>query len=153
MKRILNWEDRLIDYIELNRYRTFSYGLFDCVHLVVGATLAMTGESLSNGRLKPYKGHRGAITALKAQAKKLGMDAPDDFNDLLYAVIDATFTTSGLIKIEKPYISRGDLVFIKESELSLGVCVGQSIAAPGKDGLKFLPTSAAIEGYMIPWVE
>lgn len=79
MKRLPDWERRLVEYEESIRDRPFRWGAHDCASATVGAVEAITGEVLAYllpaKRLRPFLTKAGALGAVaRSKALRLGLD-------------------------------------------------------------------------------
>lgn len=79
MKRLPDWERRLVEYEEAIRDRPFRWGRHDCASATVGMLEAITGESLSyllpDPRLRLHLSRAGSLVSLAVRrAMQLGLD-------------------------------------------------------------------------------
>ncbi len=130
LDRLVDWEQRLFQLIDSRRRHPFAWGKQDCCLFAADAVLQMTGVDLAAS----YRGrYHNAATALKLGA--------------VAELIDKT----GLPRMRNVNLARrGDMMLLALTQReTVGVCVGGQIAAPGVDGLVFVPVNKAIAGWRI----
>lgn len=134
MGRLADWPTRLHDHIEQWRYKKFEWGKADCALFCLYAEKAICGASRFDDFIGKY---RSAAGSAKALLKIGGGD--------LAASVGAR-----LAEIEPSKAQRGDVALI-DTPLgdALSLVVGDKVAAMGKDGLVFLPLSAAKQAWKV----
>lgn len=124
-----DWPERLNDFIDARRDMPFAWGENDCSSFAVGALVAMTGER------PPVP-----TAANERDAARLLLDAP------LRVRADELYGPA----IMPSLAQRGDLVLMDLfGRPTLGVSLGDGIAAPGADGVIVFPLSAAVAAWRI----
>ena len=134
MGRLVDWPSRLNDHIEEWRHKKFEWGKADCALFCLYAEKAICGASRFDDFIGKY---RSAAGSAKALLKIGGGD--------LAANVGAR-----LDEIEPYKAQRGDVALI-DTPLgdALSLVVGDKVAAMGKDGLVFLPLSAAKQAWKV----
>lgn len=128
MGRLADWPDRLAQHIEKWRNRKFRWGTSDCSMFVLQAEKAMCGESRFQDFVGSYSSEKGSVEALS----EIGEGS-------LEATVDARLQSIP-IKMAK----RGDVALIETQDGdALSLVIGNQIAAMSKQGLVFMPLSAA----------
>ena len=128
MGRLANWPDLLANHIEEWRHKKFEWGRADCALFCLYAEKAICGSSRFDDFIGQYRSAAGSVKAL------LKIGAGD-----LAASVGAR-----LDEIEPVKAQRGDVALIDTPDGdALSLIVGDKVAAMGKDGLVFLPLSAA----------
>ena len=107
--------------IEAARDKPFKWGEHDCCIFAANVVRDMTGADFAAG----YRGqYHDARSALEIVAKNAGLEAI------------ATQALGEPIPASKA--KRGDVVLVDtEGRHALGICIGERVAAPGRDGLVF----------------
>lgn len=124
------WEKRLNEF--LDSVGPFEWGSNDCCMFAVRAVEVMTG--VDHG--KPYRGYKTALGAHRRLEKYGGVE--------------------GIATIElgepKPvlFAKRGDVISaLSGTNLLLGICLGDKIAAVSETGLIFLPMESAQNAWSV----
>ena len=134
MGRLANWPDLLANHIEEWRHKKFEWGKADCALFCFYAEKAMCGSSRFDDFSGKYRSAAGSAKAL------LKIGAGD-----LAASVGAR-----LQEIEPHKAQRGDVALIDTPDgNALSLVVGDKVAAMGKDGLVFLPLSAAKQAWKV----
>lgn len=121
------WESRLIKKLESTK--GFEWGQNDCCLFAADCVYEMTGID----HAKEFRGYKTSIGAYKRLAKAGG----------LIAVLD-----SKLLQVGVKFAKRGDVVaFENDKDYSLGICVGDKIAAVTDAGLIYLPMNKAVKAW------
>ena len=129
LARKVDWEQRLFQFIEGKRHRAFVWGEHDCCLFAAAAIIEMTGVDLASAYRGRYEDAKGAA--------KFGQ---------LASLVDA----AGLPRMRNVNLARrGDIMLLEIARPTLGVCLGAQIAAPGIDGLIFIPMRAAQAGWRV----
>lgn len=116
----------LHDFIESRKNTPFKWGENDCCLFACDAVLAMTGRDYSTGFRGEYDNEVGALKVVK---KAGGIRA---------------IATAALGAEIKPLTAqRGDIVMLEIPRPTLGVCVGDRVAATGENGLEYRSLSTA----------
>lgn len=127
--RLDRWEIRLQNY--LDNIGPFEWGKTDCCMFSVGAVEAVTG--INHGQSYTYK--------TESEAKKMLIKTGG---------VEAVATKH--LGEPKPSLlaQRGDIVLLNVGNGdTLGVCIGDKIAAMQADGLTYLPMSNAIKAWSV----
>ena len=128
MGRLANWPDRLAEHIEKWRNKKFRWGTSDCSMFVLQAEKAMCGESRFQDFVGQYKSEDGSKKALEEIGK-----------GSLEATLD-----DRLEVVNVKSAMRGDVALIETPDGdALSLVIGNQIAAMSKQGLVFVPLSAA----------
>jgi hypothetical protein len=121
------WEKRLIEKLESTK--GFEWGVNDCCLFAADCVQAMTGIDHAS----EFRGYKTATGAYKRLKKAGG----------LVAVMD-----SKLRSVPVKFAKRGDVIaFENGEEYSLGICIGDKIAAVSDDGLIYLPMNKAVKAW------
>lgn len=127
--RYPDWPERLSDFIESRRHQKFKWGTQDCSMFACDSVLAITGTDIAIEQRGTYYTASGALRIIK--------DAGGLRN---------------LVKLPEKHpglAQRGDLVLVdQDGRELLGICLGDTYASAGADGLVFRPMAEAI----IAWV-
>ena len=134
MGRLVDWPTRLNDHIEEWRHKKFEWGKADCALFCLYAEKAICGASRVDDFIGKYRSAAGSVKALL----KIGG------GDLAASV------GARLAEIDPSKAQRGDVALI-DTPLgdALSLVVGDKVAAMGKDGLVFLPLSAAKQAWKV----
>ncbi len=125
IERLLDWEQRLYQFIEGRRLRPFAWGRHDCALFAADAVQQMTGVDL----------------AAEVRGQYHTAKAARDYGDLA-DVMDRT----GLPRKPHPGLAaRGDVVLLpaRYPRRALGICLGGVCVAPGRMHLEFFPADQA----------
>lgn len=124
--RPADWPERLAAVVKTWQKIPFTWGKHDCAHFAAACLTAVSGRDWAAIDLGVYHTRGEAL----AQMKRLG------FADLPAAV------TALLGPPQHCAPQRGDLVTLRTPHgPALGICLGAELAAPGPQGLSFLPLS------------
>ena len=134
MGRVVDWPDRLQAHIEEWRHKKFEWGKADCALFCLYAEKAICGSSRFDDFIGQYRSAAGSVKALL----KIGG------GDLAASV------GARLREIKPSEAQRGDVALI-DTPLgdALSLVVGDKVAAMGKDGLVFLPLTAAKQAWKV----
>ena len=134
MGRLVDWPTRLNNHIEEWRHKKFEWGKADCALFCLYAEKAICGSSRFDDFIGKYRSAAGSARALL----KIGA------GDL------ATSVGARLREIKVLEAQRGDVALI-DTPLgdALSLVIGDKVAAMGKDGLIFLPLSAAKQAWKV----
>ena len=145
--RLEAWPERLAAFIESRRRRPFAWGEHDCVVFAADAVRELTGVD----HLSEFRGRYATARAAAKLLRDVGQ-------------LDAAVTARLGPAVAPRAAQRGDVVLLDLSGASashasaatdasegaermeppgvgaaLGICLGAVIAAPGPEGLQFLP--------------
>jgi len=136
-RRLPGWPERLADIIDAHRDTPFAWGTHDCCLFAAAVVAALTGHD-------PAAGYRGAY-ATEAEAEAL--IGPGGLPGFLAQQAAA----AGLPQLPHPsQAQRGDLALVTVGNTPLlGVVLGDLVAAPGTDGLAFVPAGTATMGWAV----
>jgi hypothetical protein len=129
-----NWPRLLHAFIESRRSTPFRWGRNDCCIFAADAMLAITGED----PMAEHRGYRLAREAMKiiGGSKQLFNFAGTVLIGQCYRAVPLAFATLG------------DVVgIIQNRRQTLGVHLGNVIAAPGKRGVEFLRTTEILHAW------
>lgn len=116
MKRLPNWEPRLLATVREWSGAEHRYGSRDCMLWAAAAVKAVTGEDLAKGHRGRYRSAAGAARYLRG----LGFDSP------------AAMVAAHLPEIPAALARRGDIV--ADPDGVPGVCLGAKVAFVGAEG-------------------
>jgi hypothetical protein len=134
MGRLEDWPLRLNNHIEEWRHKKFEWGKADCALFCLYAEKAICGSSRFDDFIGKYRSAAGSVKALL----KIGG------GDLAASV------GARLAEIETSKAQRGDVALIDTpAGDALSLVIGDKVAAMGKDGLVFLPLSAAKKAWKV----
>lgn len=129
-RRLPDWERRFAAWLESVRHRPFEWGKHDCLQFGIAGIREVRGQDLMP---EPYIYH----TAEQA-AQWLREDGFASLRECVTHHLGPPFQNYR-------DAMRGDAALVDFDGLHvLGTVLGERIAAPGKDGLVFVPTSRAI---------
>lgn len=134
--RAEDWPERLADCLEAARRKPFAWGKHDCVLFAADVVLAITGTDPAAGARGQYHDAAGARRWLGSRT----------LADALVEVLGDP--------IRPAFAQRGDLVILgmerdRHWPEAAGVCLGERAAAPGDEGLIFLPMSEALLAWRV----
>lgn len=135
MSRLEGWEARLAAHVQRYRTLAFEWGVADC------AVFALTEgvRALTGARLLADEEWRSSIAASRILVRRGHRDVFGLAIELLGAPMENI-----------RYVSRGDVVgFDGGQGPTLGLCLGQSISAPGERGLAFFPRTVIIMAWKV----
>ncbi|WP_156811430.1 DUF6950 family protein [Cupriavidus sp. USMAHM13] len=133
MKRFNDWPSRLAAFIEARRDRAFARGSSDCCMFVADAVLEMTGVDHAVRWRGAYSSDKSALRLLRDYGGVAGF---------------ARLTLGEPVAAMQA--GRGDIVLIDAPEgEALALCLGSAIAVQARNGLVFLPMSAAKAAWKI----
>ncbi len=129
--RLIDWPERLAEFVQSRRDTPFSWGGNDCCLFAADAVQAVTGTD-------PAADLRGTYAA--------ALDAARLVEEL--GGIEAIAAARLGDEIPVLLARRGDVVAIDAGAgISLGVCIGAQAAVPAADGLAFLPIGQATRAW------
>jgi hypothetical protein len=129
--RLADWAERLAALVEARRHAPFAWGRHDCGLFAADAVLACTGQD-------PAAALRGRY-ATEAEAEALMGPAGG-----LYGFVRGMEAARGTALCPPALAQRGDTALVLVgNQLAMGVVLGDVVAAPGIDGLVFVPIGAA----------
>ncbi len=132
-----DWPERLAALIEERRRAPFRWGAQDCCLLAADAVVAMTGED-------PATAWRGRYTS-EVEAEALLGPAGG-----LEAMVAAALAEFGAAECSPAFAQRGDVALVLAgNQPTMGVVLGDVVAAPGPEGLTFLPPAAIQRAWSI----
>lgn len=135
--RRTDWQSRLSTCIEGALTKPFEWGRHDCALFAADAIQAMTDVDLATGFRGRYSTETGSVRRLRSagHSDQLQLAAS------LLPEIDPAFATDGDV-----------CSFVAAGWTVLGVYVGDLIAAPGIDGLTFVPRTDATRAFHVPFM-
>ena len=129
--RLPDWPERLAALVEARRNTPFAWGSHDCGLFAADAVLACTGVDPAAALRGTYADEAGATAALGPVE---GLDG----------VVRRMEDARGTALCPPALAQRGDTALVQiGNTLAMGVVLGDLVAAPGVDGLVFVPLSAA----------
>lgn len=128
MQKKINWEIEFNKFIDNKKNKPFRWGSWDCCKFSNGIIKAMTGENLIPKSLS-WKNKETAMKSIK------------EYGGTLNKSITKACKDKNLTKINKNFITKGDLVVFKEESELVGVCDGYAILGPTDDGIRVKPLS------------
>jgi len=131
-----DWPERLAAHVEARRDVPFAWGSQDCCSFAADAVQAMTGRDW----LAPHRGQYQDAASAEAIMGDAGLET-------LVAGLLASF---GAGDCPPGFAQRGDLALVLSgNELTLGVVLGEVVAAPGLRRLAFVPRTAIRRGWSV----
>lgn len=125
--RLPDWERRLFDFVFARHCDPFEWGRNDCALFAADAVQAITGTDLAADFRGTYDTALGAARALQSAG---GFEA----------LAGAHFGKPIHVRHAKP----GDIALIEQEHgPALAVVLGEMVAGPGANGVRFLPLTAA----------
>lgn len=129
--RLPDWPERLAALVEARRHMPFSWGNHDCGSFAADAIRACTGEDPMPELRGLYADEAGAEAMLARQGG-------------LLMTIEMVQARRGAAECPRDFAQRGDTAFARVgNEDLMTVVLGDRLAAPGPDGLVFVPLRAA----------
>ena len=124
-----DWPERLMDLIEARRDARFAWGPHDCCSFAADAVEAMTGRDW----LAPHRDRYAS------EAEAEAIIGPDG----LEALVAGLLADFGARDCPPGFVQRGDVALVLAgNDLTVGVVLGESVAAPGLRRLAFVPRVA-----------
>lgn len=122
MKRVEDWPERLLAFVEARREMPFKWGENDCCSFAADAVLEMTGEDLMASLRGRYNSSFSAAVRIEREG---GIEHYLDIR---------------LPEMAPRLAHRGDLVMFDAVEgPALGVVLGSHAAAAGPEGVTWIP--------------
>lgn len=136
MKRLPDWEDRLIAFMDRARRKPFQWSVFDCCTFPADAVLALTGVDPMVDLRDAYDDARSALMLIN------GNGGLEELTDKRLVGAECITSLKG---------QRGDIVHLEQQGLGarLGVIWGAGVAAPGLRGLITLQRPMAAKTWHI----
>lgn len=136
LRRLDDWPSRLHAYIRSRREMPFAWGSNDCCTFAIGGGVeALTGILLLPDVQRP--------TTEFGAARFLVERGHHDVSGLATELLGVPMITPRLAQ-------RGDVVALLADEgVTLGICLGADVAAPGPLGLVFPPLSCALKAWRV----
>jgi hypothetical protein len=126
-----DWPDALNDWVDAHRTTPFAWGVWDCCAAAADWLRVCTGSDCFAAFAGKYADVAGAARLIHSAGGIKNIVWP-----FLGAAIGAV------------YAQRGDLVLVAiEGRESLAVCLGNTAAGPGEDGMVFVQR----EGWLCAW--
>jgi hypothetical protein len=126
--RVQDWPEQLAAWVDDARARAFEWGWWDCATAANDCVKRITGDALGPLGGLAWSGVIGAVRQLELEGG-----------------LQAAVTSRMGEPIVPAYAQRGDLVLLPYPEdypaherVLLAVCLGESAAAPGPNGLEFV---------------
>jgi hypothetical protein len=134
--RLPDWAERLAALIEARREVPFAWGVQDCCTLAADAALEMTGSD----PMAEWRGRYATEAEAEAVTGSQGLEE----------TVAAALAAWGAPECPVAYAQRGDWALVSVgNQLVCGIALGSVVAAPGRDGLAFVPISRAIRIWSI----
>lgn len=133
--RLRDWPERLAELVELRRFAPFVWGQHDCMLWGADAVAAMCGVDPAEPWRGTYATEAEAEAILQAEGGQI-------------ALIRRALGHAGTVPAAQA--QRGDVALVVRGNLpSVGVVLGGVVAAPGLEGLAFLPLVEARLVWMV----
>jgi hypothetical protein len=132
--RLLDWQLEFAKCVDKNRAKAFVWGEHDCVLWAANALIAITGHDPAEEFRGQYSTALGAARILEQAG---GMEALVS-KQLEREPVPAAFANVGDI-----------LLVMQEDRPMLAVCNGETMFAPGLEGLVSLPTLSAVKAWKV----
>jgi hypothetical protein len=124
--RFPGWEELLAELVDARRATPFTWGTQDCCAFAADVVLTLTG-------VDPMAGFRGRYADEAAAEALIGPDG-------LEAQAAAAMAGIGAPEVPAAFAQRGDVALVLVgNQPTIGVVLGHQVAAPGPDGLAFVP--------------
>lgn len=140
-RRLLDWDARLLAFVEARRAQPFAWGVSDCCLFACDAILEISGEDPAAWFRGRYSDVRGAAAALR------------EFSDggTLGDVAARLARELGRDEIALAFASRGDCVLIdgEGAGHALAIVLDHRIVAQGPAGLVFLDRGAVLRAWAV----
>jgi len=131
-----DWRSQLSACVVKALKQPFEWGRHDCALFAANAILAMTGEDLARGYRGRYRTAAGAARTLQ----KEGFGSSEALAEQLFDEIAPVLAVDG------------DICLVDGPEgPTLGIVLGEVIAAPGPESLRFLPRQSAVRAFHLPF--
>lgn len=136
--RFEDWPLRLDAFLSAARDRPFSWGDNDCALFVADCIGALTG-------VDPAADLRGRYVDQDSAAAVIGAGG-------LSRLVERIASAHGFQSIQPTFAGRGDVVMFTTPEygVTLGICIGAYIAAPGADGMILFKRSRIERAWRVP---
>ena len=123
MKKYPDWEQRLHDFLTLNKDTKFSWGAWDCCIFVDSAIKAMTGSHIIP-EFTAWGNKRAALVTIR------------EYSGNLTECVNKAALSAGMVEVPQNDVIKGDLVvYTSEGNDGAGIYDGYAIAAPSDEGL------------------
>ena len=146
IRRRHDWPERLHDYLDSIRGKSFVWGAEDCCLVPANCVQAMTGVDPAAWFRGRYETALGAVRLLREFSG----------GGLLRETGEKIARDMGWPEIDRSYIQRGDYALISnppddESGLDCGmsICVGPKLVVMSVSGLAWVPISRAIKAWRV----
>lgn len=134
--RLADWPERLAALVEARRLAPFAWGSQDCCLFAADAVQAATGAD-------PAAFWRGTYASEAEAEALLGMKGLEDRVAAVLAAFGARDCPAG-------FAQRGDVALVLAgNQPTMGVVLGETVAAPGPEGLVFLPRAAILRAWSV----
>jgi len=123
MKKKPDWEQKLHDFLALNKDTKFSWGAWDCCVFVDSAIKAMTGSHV-------------IPEFVEWGNKKAALQTIRKYSGNLAGCVNKAALSAGMTEVLPSDAMKGDLVvYTSEGNDGAGIYDGYAIAAPSDEGL------------------
>lgn len=142
MTRFAAWQADLAAFLELNQYRKFQYGEWDCCLFVCDAIQAMTGVDVAEWFRGTYSDRISACRRIKEFCGKAS----------LMTVVREITRAYEMQQCPVLQARRGDVVLVKRAaRVSLGLVAmnGKDIIVASRKGLWRVPISEALRAWHV----
>lgn len=135
MMRVIDWDQKLAEFVEVKRNEPFAWGKNDCFFFAMDCVALMRGVDVA----AEFRGkYDSVISAVKLQAKNGSIKWLDKH----------------FVRYENNrMIQRGSIICYEHAthnpSEALGICLGTEFVAPGADGIEFLPMSQTFIGWRV----
>lgn len=135
--RLPDWPDRFAAAFDAAVARPFEWGVHDCCMMASDIALAITGRDPAELWRGTYSTEAGAEAVIAAAGS-------------LEAVVAGAMQAFGAPDCAPAFARRGDFAVVMVDNMqTLGVVVGATVAAPGLDGVRYVPLGSALRVWAI----
>ena len=137
MKKKLDWQILLSEFLEQHAFTEFEWGKWDCCIFANAAIKAMSGKDVIPKTLK-WKDETSAYKAIK------------DYGKTLNGALTKACKNAKMESIKPAFVTAGDLVLFKEESELAGIHDGFNIVAPSDGGIQTKSPDLIIKAWRIP---
>lgn len=138
--KIVDWETKLVDYVESVMDMPIRYGVHDCTTFAAKCVEVMTGTNPIADVLGSYKSKKESKQLIKSLCPS------GDYSELIKIRCERL----GYKETSRAFAARGDIVEYNTPEgIGLGVCLGNTFAAVGPRCLRHYGMGLALKIYKV----